>query len=82
MTANALAEVCRAALAKGRYVTLTHRGVSRDVYPFSIRDYKLYCYCTIHPERDVESMYLSNIGVAYMSQNEVGLLFAYPSEFE
>jgi hypothetical protein len=81
MTADNLSEICRAALSKERYVKLVHRGVERDVYPYRIRDGRLYCYCTIHPDRDVESMWLTNISSAWVSENELGMIFNFDSDF-
>ena len=81
MTADALTEICRASLKDERYVVVVHRGISRDVYPYRIRDGKLYCYCTLHPEREVESMYLYNISSAYTSGNELDMIFNFDSDF-
>lgn len=81
MDMSSLAAICRLALSRNRYVYLEHRGVGRDVYPYKIRDGKLYCFCMLHPDRDVESLYLTNIGSARMSSASINMYFAYDSEF-
>lgn len=82
MEADALGQICYDSLAAGRYVYLVHRGIGRDVYPFGIRGERLYCWCSIHPDREVEGMYLDNISAAVRSENEVGMLFPRSSDFE
>lgn len=82
MVASELSKICVEALASERYVYLFHRGVGRDVFPYRIRDGKLYCWCSLHTDREVESMYLDNIGMAQVSANRIGLVFPYSSEFE
>lgn len=81
MQAAELAKVCRDALADDKYVSLTHRGIARDVYPFEIKGERLYCWCSIHPDREVESMWLNNIFGAAVSNRTVGYSFGYPSDF-
>ncbi len=81
MDSSELAKICREALADDKYVYLYHRGVARDVYPFSIREGRLYCFCSLHPDREVESMWLSNINTAVVSGRTIGYTFGYESEF-
>ena len=81
MEEAALRGVCIRSLEQERFVYLSHRGIARDVYPYSIREGRLYCYCSLHPEREVESMWLSNIEDAVVSRNEIGLIFPYESDF-
>lgn len=82
MQAGELSTICEKALAEEKYVYLTHRGVGRDVFPYRIRDGKLYCWCSLHTDREVEGMWLENIGYAQVSSNDIGLSFPYPSDFE
>lgn len=81
MEAKRLAEVCLKALKEDKYVKLTHRGIARDVYPFTIKEGRLYCWCSLHPDREVEGMWISNIFSADVSKNEIGYNFGYPSDF-
>jgi hypothetical protein len=69
MDAYELTDICDKAMKDGKYVYLFHFGVPRDVYPYEIARGRLYCYCTLHPERDVESLVLENITNASVSQN-------------
>lgn len=81
MDARELVRVCEKALSEDRYVYLWHRGIGRDVYPYEIRGGRLYCYCSLHPDREVEGIYVSNISTAEVSSNEIGLVFPYASDF-
>lgn len=81
MLARDLVKVCDEAVDGGRYVSLVHRGIRRDVYPFRIRDERLYCWCSLHPDTEVEGMYLSNISSAEVSDKSVGFLFGYDTDF-
>lgn len=82
MDAISLRAICEAALGAGKYVRLVHRGVARDVYPFSIRQGYLFCWCSIHDDREVERMNLYNISEAAVSSNDIGYSFPYASDFE
>lgn len=82
MDAISLRAICESALLQNKYVRLVHRGVARDVYPFSIREGYLFCWCSIHDDREVERMNLYNITEAAVSGNEVGYSFPYASDFE
>lgn len=81
MTAQDLSVICDAAIDAGCYVYLSHRGVWRDVYPFSIRDGRLWVWCSLHPDVEVEGMYLTNIGDANVSEREIGYTFPYDTVF-
>lgn len=76
-----LQKVCVKAMDEDRYVYLIHNGGGRNVYPYTIRDGRLYCYCSLHPDREVEGMYISNISSASVSDDTIGLSFPYPSDF-
>jgi hypothetical protein len=82
MDAGALSRVCESALERNRYVYLVHRGIGRDVYPFSIRGGYLYVWCSLHGDREVERMNLENIYTASISGNEIGYVFRFESEFD
>lgn len=81
MTEESLERVCREAMSGGKYVLLNHRGVWRDVYPFGIRGDSLYCWCSLHGDRQVERMKLRNIYDARVSGHDVGYVFSVPSDF-
>lgn len=82
MSSSELSQLCEEALSDQKYVYLWHRGVPRDVYPYEIRDGKLWCWCSMHPDREVEGMWLENINAAQVSGNTIGLIFPYASDFE
>lgn len=82
MQAGELATICEKALAAGKYVFLTHKGIGRDVYPYEIKGGRLWCWCSLHTDREVEGMWVENIGYAQVSSNNIGLSFPFPSDFE
>lgn len=77
-----LSSICEKALADQKYVFLWHRGIGRDVYPYEIKGGRLWCWCSLHTDREVEGMLLGNIAAAQVSQNSIGMSFPYPSDFE
>jgi hypothetical protein len=81
MDSSELARVCTKAMDENKYVYVVHNGVGRDTYPYEIKNGRLYCYCSLHPDREVEGMYISNISNASVSDNTIGLNFPYPSDF-
>lgn len=81
MDSKTLSEVCDDAIDQNKYVSLVHRYIKRDVYPYEIKGGKLYCWCSIHPDAEVEGMYLTNITKADVSDKEIGFLFPYRTEF-
>lgn len=82
MKSEELSKICQESLSDERYVFLWHRGVGRDVYPYEIKGGKLWCWCSLHPDRGVEGMWVENISAAQPSGNSIGLSFPYPSDFE
>jgi hypothetical protein len=74
-------DTCRAALKAGKFVNLTHRGVARSIYPYKIKEGRLYMWCSLHPDRDVESIYLFNIGEISISTISLVDYGFWPSEF-
>jgi hypothetical protein len=74
-------DVCRAALKAGKFVYLTHRGVARNVYPYKIKEGRLFMWCSLHPDREVESIYLFNIGEISISTTLLVDYGFWPSDF-
>lgn len=66
-----LIEAAGQAKSLGVYLSVAHNGIVRDVYPYEVRDGKLWCWCSLHPWRGVESMYLYRIGQYAVTDTKV-----------
>ena len=74
-------DICREALKAGKFVNLTHRGVARNVYPYTIRDGRLFIWCSLHPDREVESIYTFNISEISISKTDLIDYGFWPSDY-
>lgn len=83
MDLSSLQFVCNQAIDENRYVSLSHNGVIRDVYPYEIAKGCLYCWCSLHPWREVEAMKIDNIWGAKVSsqRSDPDEFSSYPTLF-
>lgn len=74
MRLDELQALARAARGQGKYLLITYNGTMRDVYPISLRmgpgGWRMYAWCTLHPQEVSESFLLSKIGFSEVSSQD------------
>jgi hypothetical protein len=72
---------CEEAASEGMYLFVAHNGRFRNVIPYKVTPGYFFCYCTLHPERDVEKWALVDTSDASVSEDKVYMLPPWDGDF-
>ena len=81
MDAGLLRVECSKAAKEGKYLYVAHNGRFRNVIPYKVTSEHFFCYCTLHPERDVEKWVLRDTDDAQVSDDEIVFYPPYQGDF-